>query len=894
MTQKKAAKKKTAAKKTAAKKTVAKKAAAKKASAKKKAAPKKVAAKKASAKKAAPKKTAAKKTAAKKAAPKKAAAKKKAAPRKAAAKKVSAKKTAAVKAAPKKAAAKKKAAVTKAVSRKTPARKSAARKVDEGSASASTAPVKPADRPPVSARKKSTEGGAGPPATPRERAVSTPGSSSTPSRETAGSHSQTPAPRAGGADQAGRRREGSESTGEGGGSGHERSTEGGRSSGRSRGSGRGRSRGRNRNRNRRSRGERGERGEEGSRGPGQGGNAEGASQAADGRDSNRNQEGESRSGRRNRGRRNRGGQRSRRGRSTNRSEPRPEVPRSVEAVAIREPESPDLGTRTEDMDALQESGSLARAAERLGIQQLHPEQERAILHSMQGRDALVVLPTGYGKSACYQLPSLLLPNPVVVVSPLLALLEDQTKNLEKRGVPVVRVDGTIRGTARRKAMERIAEGGPLLVMTTPETLAGEELRPILLETGISLFAVDEAHCASEWGHDFRPAYLRLREMLERYGRPPVLALTATATESVREDLIRILDLNDPLVIVASPHRPNLCFEVIECGSTARLRALTRLILRLRRPGIIYCSTTKEVDAVWGALKAMGVPAHRYHGGMKGSDRKAEQELFMKRGRRLVMVATSAFGLGIDKPDIRYVVHFQTPASLEQYVQEAGRAGRDGRPSHCILLHHFDDRGIHEFLLGQSRIRPQQLFQLVKALAAYVEEGRFPDIIDLAAASQIAQRVTSAVVAMLESAGLVELTTEKFVRPLIPPEELVETARRLTEQFQRLRKLDTERLDSIEAYATFENCRAQFLRAYFGVEAGPECGVCDMCRQAGERPGSFFEPLRKKKAKKKKARRGGAKKRSAKRGRRRGSRGRSGRRGGAQSSGQGTESTDSTN
>jgi ATP-dependent DNA helicase RecQ len=357
----------------------------------------------------------------------------------------------------------------------------------------------------------------------------------------------------------------------------------------------------------------------------------------------------------------------------------------------------------------------------------------------------------------------------------------------------------------------------------------------------------------------------------------VLALTATATASVREDLIRILDLQDPLVIAASPHRANLCFEVIECGSTARLRALTRLILRLRRPGIIYCSTTKEVDAVHGALRAMGIPAHRYHGGMKGSERKAEQELFMKRGRRLVMVATSAFGLGIDKPDIRYVVHFQTPSSLEQYVQEAGRAGRDGRQSHCILLHHFDDRDIHEFLLGQSRVRPQQLFQLVKALVAYVEEGRFPDIVDLAASAQLAQRVTSAVVAVLESASLVEITSEKYVRPLIHPDELLAQARRLTEQFQRLRKLDAERLDAIEAYASQEQCRAQMLRSYFGVEPGEDCGACDMCRQAGERPGSFFEPLRKKKARKKTRKKAGkkarAKKGSAKRGRRRGARGR---------------------
>ena len=590
-----------------------------------------------------------------------------------------------------------------------------------------------------------------------------------------------------------------------------------------------------------------------------------------------------RNSRRGGGRGNRSGNgRSRRGgNSSARRSPRPAVvPPTAEGVEIKEPELVSVADVALEMGP-EEQEQFVKAAERLGIERLHPEQERAILHSLQGSDALVVLPTGYGKSACYQIPSMILPKPVVVVSPLLALLEDQTRNLDKRGVPVVRVDGTVRGKARREAMERIAEGGPLLVMTTPETLAGEELRTALTETGISLFAVDEAHCASEWGHDFRPAYLRLHEMLERYGRPPVLALTATATESVREDLIRILDLRDPLVIAASPHRSNLCFEVIECGSTARLRALTRLILRLRRPGIIYCSTTKEVDAVHGALRAMGIPAHRYHGGMKGSERKAEQELFMKRGRRLVMVATSAFGLGIDKPDIRYVVHFQTPASLEQYVQEAGRAGRDGRQSHCILLHHFDDRDIHEFLLGQSRVRPQQLFQLVKALVAYVEEGRFPDIIDLAASAQLAQRVTSAVVAVLESASLVEITTEKYVRPLIPPEELVTKARRLTEQFQRLRKLDTERLDAIEAYASTESCRAQMLRSYFGVEAGEECGACDMCRQAGERPGSFFEPLRKKKARKKagkKARKKSGKKArgkksSAKRGRRRGARGR---------------------
>lgn len=493
----------------------------------------------------------------------------------------------------------------------------------------------------------------------------------------------------------------------------------------------------------------------------------------------------------------------------------------------------------------------------LGIGKLHPEQEDTIEQVMNGGDALVVLPTGYGKSACYQIPAMLLPNPVVVVSPLLALLEDQVNNLQKRGVPVVRFDGTIRGKARAAALERVAEGGPLLVMTTPETLAGYDLLPVLGRTGISLFAVDEAHCASEWGHDFRPAYLRLGTLLERYGRPPVLALTATATEPVRDDLDRILDMRDPLEITASPHRANLAFEVIECGSTARLRALGRLVLRLRRPGIVYCSTTKDVDAVHGALKEMGIPVHRYHGGMNGTERKAEQEIMMRDGQRRVMVATSAFGLGIDKRDFRYVVHFQTPASIEQYVQEAGRAGRDGRRAHCILLHHDMDRDIHEFLLSQSRVNPVQLFQVAKALAAYVEEHREPDLIDLSAASRVSQRVTAAVVAMFETAGLVHFDRSKKVEALVTHEELVQEAKHLREQLRTLRKQDGARMDAIDKYAIAERCRAQLLGEYFDLPVDEECGICDVCRRAPQRPTTFFDPIRKKKA----ARRKGGKKKT---------------------------------
>ena len=481
------------------------------------------------------------------------------------------------------------------------------------------------------------------------------------------------------------------------------------------------------------------------------------------------------------------------------------------------------------------------AALRLGIRQLYPEQERTVTASLTGHDVLVVLPTGFGKSACYQVPSMVLPRPVVLVSPLLALLRDQHEKLLARHIPVERLDGTIRGTARRTALQRIAAGGSLLVMTTPETLGHPELVDALRTAGISLAAVDEAHCISEWGHDFRPDYLRIGERLRELGAPPILALTATATQSVRDDIVRFLGMHNLEVVAGSPHRANLAFEVMEIAGASRLRALARFVKRLRRPGIVYCATTKAVDDLYGALRLLRLPAHRYHGRMAAKDRNAEQELYMRPGRRTIMVATSAFGLGIDKPDIRYIVHYQAPASLEQYVQEAGRAGRDGRRANCILLYDPKDREIHEALLQTSRVRPDQLYRLASALAAWAGEDRVPSTQALTLAAQLGDRQTKALLAVLEEAGLVT-TADSGIQISVPAVDFEEQARSLAGRFVTLRTQDGRRLDRLAEYVHAGECRAVFLRRYFGEESGDPCGLCDICRGAPQRPSTFWEPI----------------------------------------------------
>ena len=452
---------------------------------------------------------------------------------------------------------------------------------------------------------------------------------------------------------------------------------------------------------------------------------------------------------------------------------------------------------------------------------------------LQGRDTVVILPTGYGKSLIYQLPALLLDRPCVVVSPLIALMRDQEHSLKKRSVPVVRLDSTLKAAERRAALERIAQGGQLIVLTTPETLESAAARPALLAAQPALLCVDEAHCISEWGHDFRPAYLRLGAERRALGVPTVLALTATATPRVTADIIERLDLDDPLVLRAPPHRKNLELSVEVTPGGRKPEAAGKLIKGLPRPGIVYCSTTRAVDEIFAALTRARIPAARYHGKMTTPDRDAAQKRYMKPGRRLVMVATSAFGMGVDKPDIRYIVHYQCPGSLEQYVQEAGRAGRDGKLSKCVLLFDEKDLEIQERLSAQGRPKPVQLRRLGEALKAWAEEGRSVSTSELALSAQVPQTTTRSLCAELEQLGLLGVEDRRWVAK-VPPAELARGVEDLAGRFETLRREDSRRLRAVAEYADTEGCRSAFLRRWFGEEDPPPCGICDRCREARAR------------------------------------------------------------
>jgi ATP-dependent DNA helicase RecQ len=334
-----------------------------------------------------------------------------------------------------------------------------------------------------------------------------------------------------------------------------------------------------------------------------------------------------------------------------------------------------------------------------GLEQLRPGQRAVIDSVLSGRHTLAVMPTGAGKSLCYQLPALLLPGMTVVVSPLIALMRDQHDKLIALGIASAQVNSAVPADAAREAHAQIGDEGTEFFFTTPEQLARPELREKLMNANVDLFVIDEAHCLSQWGHDFRPDYLGLADVVRSLGSPTVLALTATAPPAVAVDIVRQLALPDMAFLTTGAWRENLELAVRHVsGDVDKQRALVDVLRRQRGSGIVYAATIKHVHEIADLLRAEGLPATHYHGRLAARERHANQDAFM-RGEIPIMVATNAFGMGIDKADIRFVVHYDLPASLDAYYQEAGRAGRDGEAAACVLLFQRADRRLQAFFMA---------------------------------------------------------------------------------------------------------------------------------------------------------------------------------------------------
>ncbi|MBV8675396.1 MAG: ATP-dependent DNA helicase RecQ [Acidobacteriaceae bacterium] len=465
----------------------------------------------------------------------------------------------------------------------------------------------------------------------------------------------------------------------------------------------------------------------------------------------------------------------------------------------------------------------------LGFQSLRPGQEKAIRALQRGQDTLVVQPTGSGKSAIYQIAGALLPGSTIIISPLIALQKDQVEAIEASRLEHAAVfNSTLSAGERRETLERMEGGEVEYIFLAPEQLRSSETLARFRAAGIALVVVDEAHCISEWGHDFRPDYLDLGHVLEALDRPPCLAMTATASREVRKDIVERLRLRDPLVMVRGFDRPNISLRVDTYAKREEKQdALLRRVEFAEKPGIVYVATHKNAESIAADLRQRGMEALAYHGGMKARDRDDIQNRFMS-GDVQVIVATNAFGMGVDKADVRFVYHADVSDSLDSYYQEIGRAGRDGKAAEAVLFYRPGDINSQGYKTGNGSVDTAILESVAEALTTS-NTPLTPQ--EIGGEVGLSTRKVANIVHKLEEVGAARRTRDGHIEPATEKSvtEIVEDAAQQQGFQKELRRM---RLEQMREYATTRSCRREHLLRYFGDDYTGPCGNCDRCEEAG--------------------------------------------------------------